>query len=262
MDWSHQCVAVIPCFNEALHIADVIGGVRAHLPNIILVDDGSTDATAEIASRAGVDVLKHTKNLGKGAALRAGFDHAHQRGFKWVIMLDGDGQHSAEEIPRFFKLADTTGGSLIVGNRMGDTFAMPWPRRLVNRWMSRRLSKLTGIALPDSQCGFRLVNLDAYSRVALTTQHFEIESELLVAFSAARCRIEFVPVRTIYKAGASKIHPLLDTWRWFRWWLAQLTVSAGILPVSSVGARTKTCRQDADAPNRVTPLMADVVSTN
>ncbi|NOS69739.1 MAG: glycosyltransferase family 2 protein [Verrucomicrobia bacterium] len=262
MDWTTQCVAVIPCFNEARHIADVIGGVRAHLPNIIVVDDGSTDATAEIANRACVEVLQHTRNLGKGTALRAGFDHAHQRGFKWVIMLDGDGQHSAEEIPRFFKLADTTGGSLIVGNRMGDTIAMPWLRRFVNRWMSRRLSKLTGIALADSQCGFRLVNLDAYSRMALTTQRFEIESEMLVAFAAARYRIGFVPVRTIYKAEASKIHPLLDTWRWFSWWLEQLPGSAAILPASSVGARTETCRQDAGAPRGATPLMADVVSTN
>ncbi len=262
MDWTTQCVVVIPCFNEARHIADVLDGVRAHLPNIILVDDGSTDATAEIANRAGVEVLQHTRNLGKGTALRTGFDHAHQRGFKWVIVLDGDGQHSADEIPLFLRLADKTGGSLIVGNRMGETIAMPWPRRFVNRWMSRMLSNLTGIALPDSQCGFRLVNLDAYSRVALTTQHFEIESEMLVAFTAAGCRIEFVPVRTIYKEEASKIHPLLDTWRWFRWWLAQLIVSTGILPASSVGARTKTCRQDADAPNRVTPLMADAVSTN
>jgi len=218
MNWTTECIAVIPCFNEARHVAEVIRDVRVHLPDILVVDDGSTDATAVIARLAGAEVLRHESNLGKGAALRAGFENAKERGFAWALMLDGDGQHAAEEMPYFFRRAETSRAMLIAGNRMHDAAAMPWLRRFVNRWMSRRLSNLTGVPLADSQCGFRLVNLDAYSRVSLTTTRFEIESEMLVAFVAERCRVEFVPVRTIYKAEASKIHPLLDTWRWFNWW--------------------------------------------
>ncbi len=218
MDWSHQCVAVIPCFNEARRVADVIRGVQKHLPGVIVVDDGSTDGTARIARGAGAEVLRHETNLGKGAALRAAFGRARERGFRWVIMLDGDGQHAAEEMPVFFKCAQDSFASLVVGNRMRDVAAMPWLRWFVNRWMSRRLSQMAGVALPDSQCGFRLVNLEAYARVPLTTQRFEVESEMLVSFVAAGHRVEFVPVRTIYKNEASKIHPLLDAWRWFNWW--------------------------------------------
>ena len=94
---------------------------------------------------------------------------------------------------------------------------MPPLRRLVNRWMSRRLSALAGFALPDSQCGFRLVRLAALEKIQLTATQFEIESEQLLAFLAAGERVEFVPVQVIYRAEQSKIHPLRDTLRWFRW---------------------------------------------
>jgi len=72
MNWTTECIAIIPCFNEARHIAEVIRDVREHLPNILVVDDGSTDATADIARLAGAKVLRHEINLGKGASLRTG----------------------------------------------------------------------------------------------------------------------------------------------------------------------------------------------
>ncbi len=95
---------------------------------------------------------------------------------------------------------------------------MPWVRRCVNRWMSRQLSRLAKRALPDSQCGFRLVNLEALASLRLRTANFEIESELLLEFVLAGCQVEFVPVRVIYKAERSKIHPVQDSLRWWRWW--------------------------------------------
>ena len=98
---------------------------------------------------------------------------------------------------------------------------MPWLRWQVNRWMTRRLANLISWPLKDSQCGFRLVNLETWSRLTLTTNRFEIESELLVAFSAAGGWLAFVPVQVIYKATPSKIQPLVDGWRWLKWWLAQ-----------------------------------------
>jgi hypothetical protein len=101
---------------------------------------------------------------------------------------------------------------------MHDPTSMPWLRRQVNRWMSRQLSKLAGVALSDSQSGFRLMNLDVWSRLPLHTNHFEIESEVLLSFARAGQRVEFVPIRTLYKSEHSKISPLKDTIRWFKWW--------------------------------------------
>jgi hypothetical protein len=94
---------------------------------------------------------------------------------------------------------------------------MPPLRRWVNRWMSGELSRISGRSLPDSQCGFRLLNLDDLARVSIRATHFEIESEVLFRFARAGLPIEFVPIRVIYKAEQSKIHPWRDTVRWLRW---------------------------------------------
>jgi glycosyltransferase involved in cell wall biosynthesis len=226
VDWTHHCVAVIPCFNEAPHIEAIVAEVRGHLPNIIVVDDGSTDGTGRRAKAAGAEVIGQRRNGGKGCALRAGWRHARQMGFMWALMMDGDGQHAPEDIPKFFARAETTGAALVVGDRMGNAAAMPWLRRQVNRWMSRRLSGLAGVRLPDSQCGFRLAHLETLAGLPLAGRRFEIESETLVAFLAAGQGVEFVPIRVIYESNRSKISPFLDTWRWWRWWTAQ-TAAAG-----------------------------------
>ena len=218
MNWRNQCAAVIPCLNEESAIASVVAKVAAHVATVLVIDDGSTDRTANFARRAGAEILTHHQAKGKGAALRTGWAEARRRGFAWAITLDGDGQHSPNDIPAFFHCAERGGASLIVGNRMLDARQMPWLRRRVNLWMSRRLAEAAGMALPDSQCGFRLLSLEAWAALPLVTQHFEIESETLVAFIAAGFKIEFIPIEVIYKQGRSKIHPLLDTVRWFGWW--------------------------------------------
>ena len=221
MDSAQHCAAVIPCLDEAATIATLVRGVRSYLPTVVVVDDGSTDDTAARAREAGAEVIRLATNRGKGAALRVGFQHLRDRGFAWALMLDGDGQHAPADIPNFFRCAENTSAALVVGNRLKQPAAMPWLRRQVNRWMTRRLARLTGLPLADSQCGFRLLRLEALVGVTLTTEHFEIESELLTALAAGGARIEFIPVQTIYKTNASKIHPLVDTWRWLRWWRAR-----------------------------------------
>ncbi len=209
---------VIPCLNEAAAIAPLVAEIRQRLSTVIVVDDGSSDTTALLARQVGALVIQHAQSRGKGAALQSGCRHARELGFGWVLTLDGDGQHAPGDIPALLSVAEKTGAVLIVGNRMTNSATMPWLRRLTNRWMSRRLSRLTGRLLPDTQCGFRLIRLDAWSALALHTTHFEIESEMLVTFIAAGHAIEFVPVQTIYKQEQSKIHPLRDALRWFRWW--------------------------------------------
>ena len=217
MKWSTQCAAVIPCLNEAWAIADVVVAVRQYLPVVFVIDDGSSDQTGVMAKKAGAQVLRHEVSHGKGLALQAGWEYARTRGFDWALALDGDGQHSAEDIPAFLNAVTRTGAKLVVGNRMSNPKGMPWLRRNVNRWMSKRISKLAGLRLPDSQCGFRLMNLNAWSKLALTATRFEIESDVLLAFAAGGYSIDFVPIQVIYKAEQSKIHPVRDTIRWFRW---------------------------------------------
>lgn len=208
-----NCAVVIPCFNEAPRIGEVVSEVLPILPHVIVVDDGCTDETT--AAAAGAEVIRHGRNEGKGAAIQTGLRRAAERGFDWALLMDGDGQHAASDIPRFF---ETGGARLIVGNRMANPHAMPWLRRWVNRWMSARLSHRLGVTLPDTQCGFRLVHLPSWSKLILETRHFEIESEMLAAFVEAGCSVKFVPIQVIYKKECSKINPITDTLRWFRWW--------------------------------------------
>ncbi len=218
MHWPSECAVVIPCLNEEATISALVEAVRRQLPQVIVVDDGSIDATAALAARAGAEVIHHDVIRGKGAALSDGWRRAVERGFSWALTMDGDGQHVAEDIPAFFLAAAQGHADLVVGNRMANAARMPWLRRQVNQWMSRRLSSAAGICLPDSQCGFRLMKLDVWSKLSIQSRHYEIESELLLAFIAGGYDVAFVPVQVIYGDERSKIHPLRDTWRWFSWW--------------------------------------------
>jgi glycosyltransferase involved in cell wall biosynthesis len=240
MSWKRQCAVVIPCLNEAAVIAEVVISAQRFLPNVFVIDDGSQDDTGVLAKAVGAEVLRHELSRGKGAALQTGWRHARERGFKWAIAMDGDGQHSADDIPAFLDSVERTNAKLVVGNRMGDPKDMPWLRRRVNRWMSRRISSLAGLSLPDSQCGFRMVNLETWSALPVRAAHFEIESDVLLAFAVHGCAIEFVPIQVIYKGERSKIHPVRDTVRWFRWWrearryMAEERAKAGLKSVAPV----------------------------
>lgn len=218
MNWTTQCAAVIPCLNESASIASVITSVRRFVPTVVVIDDGSQDDTSALAETAGAEVIRHAQSRGKGAALRTGWEYATKRGFSWALTLDGDGQHSAHDIPKFLAAVELTGAELVIGNRMTQPKGMPWLRQFVNRWMSRRLSTLAGFPLPDSQCGFRLMNLETWAKLPVQAAHFEIESDVLLSFAVERRAVEFVPIEVIYKNEQSKIHPLRDTLRWMRWW--------------------------------------------
>jgi glycosyltransferase involved in cell wall biosynthesis len=212
------CAVVIPCFNEGASIAALVRAVRQQLPLVIVVDDGSTDDTSALAAAAGATVLSHARNLGKGAALKIGLSAALARGFEWGLTMDGDGQHRPQDVPAFLCCAEQANVRLVIGNRMHNPQAIPWLRRQVNRWMSRRLSERAGQFLPDSQCGFRLVNLKVWAGVPLETDHFEIESEMLLAFVRAGYRVEFVPIQVVGRGRSSHIHPVADSLRWWKWW--------------------------------------------
>jgi glycosyltransferase involved in cell wall biosynthesis len=230
MSSADKVAVVIPCLNESKEIFALVSAVRKFLPNVIVVDDGSTDETSALATKAGAEVLRNKTPLGKGMALNLGFQRARERSFSSALAMDGDGQHAPNDIPKF--LAAINKAPLVIGNRMENCARMPWLRRFVNRWMSERLSRIAGKNLPDTQCGFRLIDLEAWSQLELQTTHFEIESELVLSFAAAGHAIEFVPIEVIYKNEQSKIHPVRDTVRWFRWWRIARRQFQAVTPTS------------------------------
>src|SRR5262245_59397472 len=118
MNWPADCAAIIPCLNESAAIGALVAAVKRQLPFVLVVDDGSSDGTAEIAKDAGAEVIRHNVPQGKGAALQAGWKQARERGFQWALTLDGDGQHAPTDIPSFLSRADATSAELIIGNRM------------------------------------------------------------------------------------------------------------------------------------------------
>jgi glycosyltransferase involved in cell wall biosynthesis len=217
LEWN-ECAVVLPCLNEATTIATLVTALRQRFSTVVVVDDGSTDETAVSARNAGALVLSHDRNRGKGLALRTGLSRARQNGFEWAFTLDGDGQHAPDDLPSFLEAAEQTGALLLVGNRMDNAAAIPWLRRQVNRWLSRRLSWRTGRHLPDTQCGFRLLHLGTWASLHLRTERYEVESETLMAFLDANHPVTFVPIRVIGRGRKSSIRPLVDTLRWWKWW--------------------------------------------
>jgi glycosyltransferase involved in cell wall biosynthesis len=208
--------ALIPAYNEGSRIAAVVRDVLAFCPNVVVVDDGSPDDTASVAKAAGATVLVHETNSGKGAALNTGFRHAREQGYAFVITMDGDGQHAADDIPRFVDAYVKTKVPVVIGNRMEDTATMPLLRRLTNRFMSWLLSRKMGQRVPDTQNGFRLYRTDVIPEMGVGTQGFSAESEILLELASRGVKMGAVPIKVIYGDEKSKINPFKDTIRFFR----------------------------------------------
>lgn len=208
------CV-LIPSYNEAKTIGAIVKDVKAQGLTVYVVDDGSSDNTASIAKAAGAIVVKHKKNMGKGASLREGFKHILKGRFDGVVVMDGDSQHETSSIPDFFRQMEERGADIVIGNRMLDPISMPYVRRNTNRFMSYVLSKMAGQNIPDTQCGYRLIKRRVLEAITLDSSNFEIESELIVKAGRKGFKISSVPVRTIYQDEKSRINPILDTLRFF-----------------------------------------------
>jgi glycosyltransferase involved in cell wall biosynthesis len=208
--------ALIPAYFEEAHIQDVARRALAQLDHVLVVDDGSIDRTAEEARKGGAEVVRHEKNQGKGAAIKTGMRELTGRGFPYVLILDGDGQHLPEEIPGFLEMANTTGAAFVVGNRMADLRKMPLIRKLTNLFMSAQISRLCGQRVPDSQCGFRMIHRDVIAHLYCDSNNFDYETEMLLIASREGFKVAAVPVSTVYGEEKSKIHPVRDTIRFFK----------------------------------------------
>jgi glycosyltransferase involved in cell wall biosynthesis len=180
---AHQrTLAVIPCCNEEVTVANVILKTKRFVNEVVVIDDGSTDETKKIAQEAGATVITHKKNRGKGAAIRTGFQYALDHDFDYVVTIDGDGQHNPLEIPALLDNVIKNGHDISIGYRVGNDTEMPRWRRVGKRVLDYTTSMGTGGFVTDSQCGFRAFNKKAVEAIApkLKGDAFSVESEQLI----------------------------------------------------------------------------------
>ena len=210
--------AILPALNAARFLTEVIGEVSLLQPGcrILVVDDGSTDGTADTARSAGAEVIVHEVNRGKGEALKTGYRWAQDQQLDWVFTMDSDGQHLPNEMQDFIDAADRDGFDVVVGTRMARTENMPWLRKKTNQFTSWIISRLAGQDIPDSQNGYRLYRAACFAGLRLRTSRYDSESEILVRMARRGYRIGSVPVTTVYGDETSSINPFIDTGRFFR----------------------------------------------
>jgi glycosyltransferase involved in cell wall biosynthesis len=208
--------ALLPAYFEERAIGDVAKRACAQLDLVLVVDDGSTDATSERAKVAGARVVRHEKNKGKGAAIQTGFKTLLETPVEYILILDSDGQHLPEEIGRFLEEANRSGADVVVGSRMSDTRTMPLVRKLTNLTMSWIVSRVCGQRIDDSQSGFRMIHRSVVPHLFCETQGFDYESEMLFIAAKKGFKISSVPISTVYGDEKSKIHPVRDTIRFFQ----------------------------------------------
>ncbi|MGE5280555.1 MAG: glycosyltransferase family 2 protein [Deltaproteobacteria bacterium] len=216
-----KVICVIPSYNEEKTIAWLVREAKELGHDVLVVDDGSRDRTAALARSAGAEVLENERNMGKGASLRNAFRHIRDREADIVVVMDGDGQHLPRDIARLIEGIVKDGADIVVGNRMGRAKGMPFVRWATNTFMSGLLSLLCRRMIPDTQCGFRALRMEALKNLMLKTENFEIESEMLLEGSRRGLRIRSAPVTTVYEGQHSSIHPWRDTLRFFRFLFAK-----------------------------------------
>ena len=218
-----RIAVVVPALNEALRIRDVVQGALKHCPNVIVVDDGSDDGTADAIADLPVVLLRHATRMGKGAGLRTGFAEALRRGLDAVVTMDGDGQHSADDIPRLLAAANRRPGWIVIGARLRKRANQPLYRRLANEFGDWGIAWGTGYQVADSQSGQRLypANVCALACAGIPGEDFVFEAQ--VVMSAAQelgTRCVSVPIEARYNVvhaapdfRPSHFRPLRDLWR-------------------------------------------------
>jgi len=193
-----KIAALIPAYNEAQTIAEVLEHTRPHVDVMLVVDDGSSDRTAEIAHAQGALVVSHVINRGLGAAIGTGFAAAKKMNVDVVITLDADGQHDANEIPVFVK-AIQNGADMVIGSRMLTGFkGMPWYRRVAQLLGNVVTLVLFGAWVTDSQSGFRAFNRYALDKIEIKTNRMEVSSELVAEAKRNQLALKEVPIKAIY----------------------------------------------------------------
>lgn len=212
---TERALVIIPALNAERSVGAVVRDCKTVVSDVLVVDDGSADRTAEVAEEAGAQVVSHPVNRGKGAALKTGFAYALEHGFDAVLTLDADGQHLAREIPKFFAAREETGADLIIGGR-AHLFGQMLPRRrFANRFSARCIAFASHTDVTDSQSGFRLYSAQLLRAIRLRSEGFDMESEVIVQAGQRKFKILSIPIDLGFVDGQSTSHykPLMDTIR-------------------------------------------------
>jgi glycosyltransferase involved in cell wall biosynthesis len=203
-------VALVPAYQAAGTVEAVVSGLRRHVARVVVVDDGSTDETGQVAAGAGAEVLRMRPNGGKGSAVRAGLARLLDSDATHVAFVDADGQHDPADLPALLAAAHN-GDDFVIGSRMAAPEAIPPVRYKTNEIGSRILTRMTGHEIHDGQSGYRVVAADLLRRMRLTARGYSIETEMLLKAAPYVKRFREVPVRAVY-GGPSHYRGFRDTW--------------------------------------------------
>lgn len=214
-------VVLIPALNEELRIRDVVQSALARCPNVIVVDDGSSDATCERIADLPVRLIRHPACMGKGESLRDGFQEAAARGYAGVLTMDGDGQHSASDIPRLLAAAARYPQRIVIGARLRKRAQQPKYRRFANQFGDWGIGWACGYPLADSQSGQRYYPIAVAALADVTSDGFVFEADILIQASRRLgTRVVAVPIESRYQDAAqpaqfrrSHFRPLRDLYR-------------------------------------------------
>jgi glycosyltransferase involved in cell wall biosynthesis len=212
MSCPDQIWIVVPAYNEAARLATTMQPLLANYANVVVIDDGSHDRTAEVARQAGAWVLRHVLNCGQGAALQTGLSFALDRGAEFLVTFDADGQHDPMEIANLLEPLRQGRADVTLGSRfLGHAVDMPWTRRLILKAGVLFTRLVSNIKVTDVHNGFRALTRDAASRIHLVQNRMAHASEILDQIKRARLRFVEVPVTIRYTPdtlakGQSSLH--------------------------------------------------------
>lgn len=209
-----KILLVIPALDEEPTLPELIPSAKTRIQDILVVDDGSSDATARVAGAAGAMTHRFPANRGKGVALKFAFEYAVEKGYDWIFTMDGDGQHAVEDLQNFFPLLDRY--DLILGNRMNNRRGVPLIRRIANFSSSLLVSIACRQWIPDSQSGFRAYSAKLLRAVELRSDRYELETEVIIKAARKGLRIGHATIQTIYAGEVSRFKNLKDSLRFLR----------------------------------------------
>jgi glycosyltransferase involved in cell wall biosynthesis len=210
-----RIVVVIPAYNEAFTLREIATEVLAHVSQVIVIDDGSSDGSAATVNELPVQIIRHEKNLGKSRSLVDGFHAALALGADAVVTLDADGQHRPQDLPRLLEESTRNPLSIVIGSRLHDKAGIPATRYCANRFANFWIAWAAGYPIKDSQSGFRiypaalLIDLPKHMQ---SLKGFVFESEILIHAGARGIFSRAVPIPAIYAAVRRQSHfrPILD----------------------------------------------------
>jgi glycosyltransferase involved in cell wall biosynthesis len=207
-----KILVIIPSFNSADALENIFKALQAYPElDILVVDDGSSDHTVGVAERYHAALIRHSRNLGKGAALKNGFEYAEKHAYDTVITMDADGQHPVSSIPRFLETHAQHPEAVLIGMRRRKS-PMPLNRRMSNHISAALISIRTGRSFYDAQCGFRLIPVSCLKRPLPRRNGFIFESEMLILLALNRIPLIEIPIPTLYPTdGVTKMRYLDST---------------------------------------------------